>query len=104
MTRRKNMMYWSLAWNRSGRTGRGDTTFAGYITERQRAGIAEALRYCTALVSPKVETPGPFWDAREDVLAYIEEILQGPKRKRLHEITVEGGEGVGRTVFLSARV
>ena len=27
------------ARNLSGRTGRGDTTFAGYITERQRAGI-----------------------------------------------------------------
>ena len=28
------------ARNLSGRTGRGDTTFAGYITERQRAGDA----------------------------------------------------------------
>lgn len=81
MTRRKNMMYWSLAWNRSGRTGRGDTTFAGYITERQRAGIAEALRYCTALVLLKVETPGPFWDAREDVLAYIEEFYKDQSEK-----------------------
>ncbi len=36
------------ARNLSGRTGRGDTTFAGYITERQRAGVAEALQYCTA--------------------------------------------------------
>ena len=61
------------ARNLSGRTGRGDTTFAGYITERQRAGMAEALLYCTALVSLKMETPGPFQGTREDVLAYIEE-------------------------------
>ena len=59
------------ARNLSGRTGRGDTTFAGYITERQRAGVAEALRYCTALVSLKMETPGPFRGTRQDVLGYI---------------------------------
>ena len=59
------------ARNMSGRTGRGDTTFAGYITERQRAGIAEALQYCTALVSLKMETPGPFQGTRQDVLDYI---------------------------------
>ncbi len=61
------------ARNLSGRTGRGDTTFAGYITERQRAGVEEALRYCTALVSLKMETPGPFQGTREDVLAYLQE-------------------------------
>ena len=59
------------ARNLSGRTGRGDTTFAGYITERQRAGIADALQYCTALVSLKMETPGPFQGTRQDVLDYI---------------------------------
>ena len=59
------------ARNLSGRTGRGDTTFAGYITERQRAGVAEALRYCTALVSLKMVTPGPFRGTRQDVLDYI---------------------------------
>ena len=61
------------ARNLSGRTGRGDTTFAGYITERQRAGIAEDLQYCTALVSLKMETPGPFQGTRQDVLDYIKE-------------------------------
>lgn len=61
------------ARNLSGRTGRGDTTFAGYITERQHAGIAEALQYCTALVSLKMETPGPFQGTRQDVLDYIRE-------------------------------
>lgn len=59
------------ARNLSGRTGRGDTTFAGYITERQRAGVAEALQYCTALVSLKMETPGPFMGTRQDVEEYI---------------------------------
>ena len=61
------------ARNLSGRTGRGDTTFAGYITERRHASIPEALQYCTALVSLKMETPGPFMGTREDVLNYIKE-------------------------------
>jgi sugar/nucleoside kinase (ribokinase family) len=59
------------ARNLSGRTGRGDTTFAGYITERLRTGMGEALQYATALVSLKMETPGPFKGTREDVLDYI---------------------------------
>lgn len=59
------------ARNLSGRTGRGDTTFAGYITERQHTGIEEALLYCTALVSLKMETPGPFRGTRQDVLDYL---------------------------------
>lgn len=46
------------ARNLSGRTGRGDTNFVGYITERQRADIKDALLYCTALVSLKIN-PGP---------------------------------------------
>ena len=61
------------ARNLSGRTGRGDTTFAGYITERQHASVEEALRYCTALVSLKMETPGPFRGTRQDVLDYMKE-------------------------------
>ena len=59
------------ARNLSGRTGRGDTTFAGYITERRRADIGTALLYCTALVSLKMETPGPFRGTRRDVEEYI---------------------------------
>ena len=61
------------ARNLSGRTGRGDTTFAGYITERQWAGIEDALLYCTALVSLKMETPGPYMGTRSDVESYIRE-------------------------------
>ena len=57
--------------NLSGRTGRGDTTFAGYITERLRKGIPQALLFASALVSLKMETPGPFRGTRDDVLDYI---------------------------------
>lgn len=60
----------------AGRSGRGDTTFAGYITERLHASIPEALQYATALVSLKMETPGPFRGSREDVLAYINEFYK----------------------------
>ena len=54
-----------------GRTGRGDTTFSAYITERERAPITQALEYASALVSLKMETPGPFKGKREDVEAFI---------------------------------
>ena len=55
----------------AGRTGRGDTTFAGYLTERLHADIPEALLFATALVSLKMETSGPFRGTREDVEKYI---------------------------------
>ena len=55
----------------SGRTGRGDTTFACYITERLTADIPTALRTATALVSLKMETPGPYMGTRADVEEYI---------------------------------
>lgn len=64
------------ARNLSGRTGRGDTVFAGYINERQHADIEQALLYSTALVSLKMETPGPFMGDRQDVLNYIEEFYK----------------------------
>ena len=56
--------------NLSGRTGRGDTAFAGYLAARQRMEIREALEFCTALVSLKMETPGPFRGTRSDVLSF----------------------------------
>ena len=59
------------ARNLSGRTGRGDTTFAGYINERLTADIPTALHFATALVSLKMETPGPFTGTRADVDAYL---------------------------------
>lgn len=56
----------------SGRTGRGDTCFAGYITERLTADIPTALRLSAALVSLKMETPGPFLGTRQDVLDFAD--------------------------------
>lgn len=57
--------------NLSGRTGRGDTTFAGYLCERLDHDIPTALEFAAALVSLKMETPGPFKGTRQDVLAYL---------------------------------
>ncbi|WP_295764470.1 PfkB family carbohydrate kinase [uncultured Oscillibacter sp.] len=57
----------------SGRTGRGDTTFACYINERLTQDIPTALQTATALVSLKMETPGPYMGTRADVEAYIKE-------------------------------
>ena len=59
------------ARNLSGRTGRGDTTFAGYVNERLTSDIPTALRFATALVSLKMETPGAFRGTRSDVDEYI---------------------------------
>ena len=57
--------------NLTGRTGRGDTTFAGYLCERLDHDIPEALEFAAALVSLKMETPGPFRGTRKDVEDYI---------------------------------
>ena len=57
--------------NLSGRTGRGDTTFAGYLAKRPACGIEEALLYAAALVSLKMETPGPFKGTEDDVRAFM---------------------------------
>ena len=59
--------------NLTGRTGRGDTTFSVYITERIDKDIPGALLFAAAAVSLKMETPGPFKGTREDVEAYIRE-------------------------------
>jgi sugar/nucleoside kinase (ribokinase family) len=57
--------------NRSvvGRTGRGDTTFAAYLGWRMDHNVADALKFASALVSIKMETPGPFQGTLEDVFA-----------------------------------
>jgi len=57
--------------NLSGRTGRGDTCFSAYITERLDKGIKEALLFVAALVSLKMEKPGPFTGTRDEVEDYI---------------------------------
>ena len=62
--------------NLSGRTGRGDTTFAAYINERLSTSIPAALLTATATVSLKMETPGPFRGTRKDVEDYIDEFYK----------------------------
>ena len=59
------------ARNLSGRSGRGDTTFAAYITERQQENMEKALLWATATVSTKMEAPGPYKGKREDIVEYI---------------------------------
>jgi sugar/nucleoside kinase (ribokinase family) len=59
--------------NLSGRTGRGDTTFAAYINERLTHNIKDSLLMATATVSVKMEAPGPYRGNRKDVEVYISE-------------------------------
>jgi sugar/nucleoside kinase (ribokinase family) len=62
--------YFEPFTNRSnvGRTGRGDTTFAGYMSWRLNHGPAESLKFAAALVSIKMESAGPFKGTLADVL------------------------------------
>jgi len=63
--------------NRSvvGRTGRGDTTFAAYLARRSDHDVPESLKFAAALVSIKMETPGPFNGTLADVLARMQSQL-----------------------------
>ena len=67
------------ARNLSGRTGRGDTTFAAYMTERLTHSIEHSLLYATATVSIKMETPGPYKGTRADIENYIDEFYSDIK-------------------------
>jgi len=73
--------YFEPFTNRSvvGRTGRGDTTFAGYMAWRLAHGPAESLKFAAALVSIKMESRGPFAGTLDDVLAR----MGGVGRKQL---------------------
>ncbi len=61
--------------NRSavGRTGRGDTTIAAYLARRMEHDVADSLKFAAALVSIKMETPGPFIGNLDDVLVRIKQ-------------------------------
>ncbi len=65
--------YYEKFSNRSvvGRTGRGDTTFAAYLAWRLDRDPAESLKFAAALVSIKMEAPGPFQGTVADVLARL---------------------------------
>ena len=54
--------------NSSGRTGRGDTTFAAYLAWRMDHDAEESTRFAAALCSIKMESPGVFRGTLEDVL------------------------------------
>jgi sugar/nucleoside kinase (ribokinase family) len=59
--------------NTSGRTGRGDTCFTSYMTERFNKEPAEAIEFAAAVTSMKLENTGPFKKSRIDVEAFIRE-------------------------------
>jgi sugar/nucleoside kinase (ribokinase family) len=54
-----------------GRTGRGDTCFTSYMTERFSKGPADAVKFAAALTSLKLETPGPFKGSRQEVNDFL---------------------------------
>ncbi len=58
--------------NLSGRTGRGDTTFAAYLAWRLDHDPEESVKYAAALCSMKMEKPGPFTGTIKDVKARME--------------------------------
>lgn len=57
----------------SGRTGRGDTCFTSYVSERFHKEPGEAIRFAAATTSMKLEDPGPFKKSRPEVEAFIRE-------------------------------
>jgi len=58
--------------NLTGRTGRGDTCMASYLARRLKEGPEGSLRFAAALTSLKLEHPGPFSGAEQDVLQRME--------------------------------
>ncbi|HET6948287.1 MAG TPA: PfkB family carbohydrate kinase [bacterium] len=54
-----------------GRTGRGDTTFATYVATRLSAGPGYSCRLAAAVVSLKMEHPGPYRGTRSDAEARL---------------------------------
>jgi len=59
--------------NVTGRTGRGDTTFAAYLSHRMDHEVPESLKFAAALVSIKMEKPGPFSGTLEEVNKRLKE-------------------------------
>lgn len=70
--------YFEKFSNRSlvGRTGRGDTVFAAYLASRLNNSCEYALRFAAALVSIKMESPGPFKGTMSDVLDRMNGIIR----------------------------
>jgi sugar/nucleoside kinase (ribokinase family) len=57
-----------------GRTGRGDTTFAAYLSWRLEHEVPESLQFAAAVASIKMEAPGPFAGTLQDALARMRNI------------------------------
>jgi len=75
LARVKGKTYYEKFSNNSvaGRTGRGDTTFAAYLSHRLDHKVPESLKFAAALVSIKMETPGPFSGTLKDVIKRLKE-------------------------------
>ena len=75
LARVKGVTYYEKFSNNSivGRTGRGDTTFSAYLSWRLNHDPRESLKFAAALVSIKMETPGPFKGTLEDVAKRLRE-------------------------------
>ncbi|MGD0805922.1 MAG: PfkB family carbohydrate kinase [Anaerolineales bacterium] len=69
LARVKGKTFYEKFSNKSivGRTGRGDTAFAAYLSWRLDHGAEESLKFAAALVSIKMETSGPFQGTLEDI-------------------------------------
>jgi sugar/nucleoside kinase (ribokinase family) len=59
-----------------GRSGRGDTCTAAYLSRRLTAGAADAVVWAAAVTSLKLEAEGPFRRSVADVQALYERIRQ----------------------------
>ncbi len=75
LARVKGKTYYEKFSNNSvvGRTGRGDTTFAAYLSWRLDHDAQESIKFAAALVSIKMESQGPFKGTLEDVMKRIKE-------------------------------
>lgn len=62
--------YYEKFTNKSsvGRTGRGDTTFAAYLSKRIDSDVEFSIKFAASLVSIKMESLGPFDRSHEEVL------------------------------------
>ena len=59
--------------NLSGRTGRGDTCFSSYLSQRLNKDIDQSLLFAVALTSIKLANPGPFKGGKKEVENFIKE-------------------------------
>ena len=74
LARAQGKTFYEKFSNRSvvGRTGRGDTTFAAYLARRLDHNVTDSMKFAAALVSTKMETPGPFNGTLDQVLARMQ--------------------------------